>query len=437
MSMEPTVHIALDKRYAIKSGPDAGKYHAKIWVTFVRWDGRNKKWDPRGFTTGYFVTEEEFALLMENDPKKRTRIERLKDIRRKLEAEKARAEHIIKTCKVTTEQQFRQYFLSDHKPESLALQFKVKIDELDAKKKYSNKENYETSLKSLQEFFGPDVTFHEITPDRLREYEAWYVSQNRDKKGLKGKKSITSVGINMRNLRHIYRRSIRRHIIPESLYPFGSDNDLYVIPEGESDDTKVFLDTDEKDKFMAYRSNDESDNVLHDYAIFSYYGQGMNFSDIARLTRDNIKQHPDLEHGYISIVRKKVAGRKKKNKPLRVVIHPKMAEIIQRRGNKSLDPHGYVFPILDNTMNEEDIFRRIRKLVSDTNKALARISKALQLSIRPTTYTLRHTFSNQLIDLGASTEELQDALGHASARTTEYYKHGIALAKKKRFSEGL
>lgn len=435
--MEPTVHIALDKRYAIQSGPDAGKYHAKIWVTFVRWDGRNKKWDPRGFTTGYFVTEEEFALLMENDPKKRTRIERLKEIRRKLDAEKSRAEDIINTYKTTTEQQFKQYYLSDYKPEALALHFKVKIDELDAKKKYSSKEKYVTALKSLQNFFGQEVTFHELTPDRLRDYEVWYVSKDRDKEGLKGKKSVTSVGINMRCLRHIFKRAIRGAVVPEIIYPFGSDNDLYVIPEGEGDDTKVFLDATEKEKFMVYRSGNPDCDELHDYAIFSYFGQGMNFSDIARLTRDNIKTHPDLTHGYISIIRKKVAGRKKKSKPLRVVIHPRMAEIIRVRGNKSLDPTGYVFPILEKGMDEEAIFYRIRKLVTDTNRVLARIAKDLEFSITPTTYTLRHTFSNQFIDLGGSTEELQDALGHASARTTEIYKHGIVMSKKKKLSEGL
>src|SRR5690606_16784607 len=94
-------------------------------------------------------------------------------------------------------------------------------------------------------------------------------------------------------------------------------------------------------------------------AISSYVGQGMNFSDIARLTRDKIKPHPELEHGYISITREKTKGSRKKSKRLKIVIHQRMAAIIRARGNKSLDPSGYVFPILDKSMDDEAVFLRI------------------------------------------------------------------------------
>lgn len=429
----PTVNIALDKRYSNKDK----KYHAKVWLTFTRWDGSEKKWDQRPYKTGIFVTQKEFDSLMENDPRKKTRVERLKEIRRKLDAHKSKAEKIIADYHITTEAKFNQYFLSDQKPESLAGQFQIKIDELKKAKKFSSAEKYETALTSLQTFFGEKVSFHECTPERLREYEQDYIGQNRDKEGKKGKKSLTSVGINMRCFRHIFRRAIRVGIVPITIYPFGLGEDLYVIPEGEDDDTKVYLDQKEKEAFIAHCSNNEAIAELHDYAIFSYFGQGMNFSDIARLTRDKIKPHPDLQHGYISINREKTKGRRKKSKKLKIVIHSRMAEIIRKRGNKSLDPTGYVFPILEKSMDEEGIFYRIRKLVKDTNEALVKIAKDLKLSIVPTTYTLRHTFSSQFIDLGGTTEELQEALGHAAAKTTENYKHGIVMHKKKKLSEGL
>jgi hypothetical protein len=41
------------------------------------------------------------------------------------------------------------------------------------------------------------------------------------------------------------------------------------------------------------------------------------------------------------------------------------------------------------------------------------------------------------MQLGASTDELQDALAHGTAKTTENYKHGFSIERKKKLSTGL
>ena len=41
------------------------------------------------------------------------------------------------------------------------------------------------------------------------------------------------------------------------------------------------------------------------------------------------------------------------------------------------------------------------------------------------------------MEMGATTEQLQDMLAHGNAKTTESYKHGFALEIKKKFSDGL
>lgn len=422
--MQPSVYISLDKSYTIKKGINAGKYHAKLWVTFIYWKDGKKVWDQQPYKTGHFVTQNEFDALIETDARKKTRVERLKNIRKDLDALKAKAEDIIERYNITSKSKFDQFFLSDQKPESMAGQFQFKINELAAAKKISSKEKYETALKSFQDYFGAGVSFHDCSPDRLRAYENNYISTNRDKEGKKGKKSLTSVGINMRCLRHIFRRATRAGIIPITIYPFGVD--LYVIPEGGEDDTKVYMDLDEKDKFINYPGDE-----FHDYAVFCYYAQGLNFSDIARLTWAAIKGN------YLSITRQKSKGRKKKSKKMTIIIHPRMEKIMTRRGNKTLDPNAYVFPILSKGMDEEAIFYRIRQFVKDTNKTLKVIAKELGLSIIPTTYTLRHTFSSQFMELGGTTEELQQALGHGSIKTTENYKHGFSMERKKKLSDGL
>lgn len=468
--MEPSAYIALDKSYKIKSGENVGKFHAKIWVIFPTWTEGKKRWPQSPYPTGLFVTEREFTDLMENEPKKKTRVERLKEIRKKLEEEKQRAEDILVQHKVTTKARFDQYFRpGDVKPESMRGQFKLKINELrgvQPKPKLSSAEKYETALKSLQEFFDTEhVTFQMYTGEALQRYETWYT----DPKGKNG--SLTTVGINLRCLRHIFRRAIKAHVIPETIYPFRTSDDdenedLYTIPEGDGDGTHEFLSTEAKDKFLdykftAYRCDkcesfvrrksrifpicpwcrsgtlqeipDDSFNEFHDYAVFSYFAHGMNASDMFRMRKSQVKEE------HVVIAREKTRTRKKKKNQFQTIpIHPRMREIIARRGAKTIGmADNFVFPVLDASMKEEDILRAIKRQVKDIDQMLASMAKVLSWPFNPTMYTLRHTFSNEYIQLGATTEQLQYALGHGLASTTETYKHGFRVSTQKKLSEGL
>lgn len=175
----------------------------------------------------------------------------------------------------------------------------------------------------------------------------------------------------------------------------------------------------------------EKRNRLHDYALFSYLGFGMNLSDLARLRKTKVFKT------YLTIDRQKTKGKKKKQKITTIPLHPLMKEIIARSGKRSLAPDDYVFPILDLSMDEEAIFYKIRDLVDDVNTVLALINKELNFELKPTSYTLRHTFAYKFMEDGATTEELQDALAHGLKQTTENYKHGFGLERKKKFSDGL
>lgn len=364
------------------------------------------------------------------DKNRNSRATHILDIRAKLVDIEKRARRIIDELHVNTQAEFEALFLTEDNIEAIAGHFKQKIQEATAAKKISNEEKYTTAMNAFLGYFGPGVTFNDLTADRLQAYEDWYIEQPRSKKKENGeKKSLTSVGINMRCLRHIFKRAIKRGIIPESLYPFGIGR--YVIPEGGDDDTKKFMDTTEKNAFISWKHANDRLNELHDYAVFAYYANGINMSDVARLKKGSVFKE------YIAIDRQKTKGRKKKNKKLIIPMHPTMQEIITRRGKKTLIPDDFVFPILEYGMEEEAIFYRIRDLVDDVNDMLAIMAKDLKLEIKPTSYTLRHTFAFHFMKLGGTTDELQDALAHGSIKTTEHYKHGFELERKKKFSDGL
>jgi integrase/recombinase XerD len=431
ISDKPSVYINIENRRILTTGENKGKAHIKLWVTFLDRSSGKKKWRQRPYKLNLFATPKEFERIMNNKVNNSHLTTDLLTIRNKVNEAKARAVMIIDKFEAYTQDSFEGKFLSKYAMEDIALYFNEKINECERLKKISSREKYETALYSLTMFFKKDrseeemekpvlITFDMLTAAKLQEYEDWYSA----------KKSLTSVGINMRCLRHIFKRAIKNGTIPVTLFPFGLGG--YVIPEG-GDDTKKFMDTDEKLAFINWEPPTERMAELHDYALFSFFGFGMNMSDVARLRRDKVFKD------YLTIDRQKTKGRKKKKKITSIPLHQSMREIIQKHGKRSLIPDDFVFPILEYGDDEETIFYKIRDLVDDVNKMLKIMvtDHPDVFTFTPTSYTLRHTFAFTAMELGATTEELQDMLSHGTKQTTENYKHGFSLDRKKKFSDGL
>ena len=62
---------------------------------------------------------------------------------------------------------------------------------------------------------------------------------------------------------------------------------------------------------------------------------------------------------------------------------------------------------------------------------MKRILKTLGINKKATTYVARHTFSTVLKRSGASTEYIQEALGHTDVKTTENYLDSFGKEIKK------
>src|SRR5690606_15653643 len=108
-------------------------------------------------------------------------------------------------------------------------------------------------------------------------------------------------------------------------------------------------------------------------------------------------------------------------KPITVFLNEDMKEIIERWGNKPASPNEYIFPILYHGIEPLRQYTLIQNLVSVINDCMQRILDDLCINKKATTYVARHTFSTILKKSGASTEQIQEALGHTNIRTTENY----------------
>ncbi len=280
---------------------------------------------------------------------------------------------------------------------------------------------YHCSYVSLKKFRG-NVRFQDITVSFLHEYENWLKQKNISK---------TTIGMYLRPLRTIFNEAIEEGIIKkEKCYPFGRRK--YRIPAAKN--TKKALDLSDVKKIYYYQCDPKniSEQRAKDFWLFSYFGNGMNPKDIACL------QYKNIHDGYITFERSKTERALRSDpKPITVFITDDMQAIIDRWGNKNRTPNTYVFPIMEAGVTPLRQYELMQLLVKFINDWMKVILKKLGIDKKGTTYVARHTFSTVLKRSGASTEYIQEALGHSDIKTTENYLDSFDKDVKKEFAQRL
>ncbi len=277
------------------------------------------------------------------------------------------------------------------------------------------------SYKSLMKF-GGNVYFREITVSYLNQYEQWLRNSEVSK---------TTISIYVRGLRTIFNEAIEAGLIKrEKCYPFGRRK--YRIPTSRN--IKKALELSDISKIYYYKCNSgiEGEQKGKDFWLFSYFGNGMNVKDIAFLKWKNIQD------GYLIFERAKTERSMRSDpKPITVFINEDMWAIIDRWGNKDRSPGNYIFPILEHGMTPLRQYDVVQLFLGLINEWMERIRKELNIAKKITTYVARHTFSTVLKRSGASTEYIQEALGHSSMKTTENYLDSFEKEVKKEFANKL
>lgn len=281
--------------------------------------------------------------------------------------------------------------------------------------------SYHCSYVSLKKFRG-DLAFTAITTDYLSEYEIWLKSQDISK---------STIGIYLRPLRAVFNEAIEAKIIKrENCYPFGKRK--YQIPSSKK--AKKALELEDVQKIYFYQCNPElpSEQQARDYWLFSYFGNGMNPKDIANL------RYEYIDGDYLSFERSKTENTLRSDPiTITVFLTDDMKGIIDRWGNKNKAPKNYIFPILEHGLSSLRQYELIQNFVGFINDWMKRILKNLGIEKNGTTYVARHTFSTVLKRSGASTEYIQESLGHADKSTTEGYLDSFPKELKKEFANKL
>ena len=274
------------------------------------------------------------------------------------------------------------------------------IEQYAQESKCGNRLIYKSSFNSLKTFTHDklDIPFSDIDADWLKRYEKWLRS--------KGNKE-TTISLMFRTLRSTYNKAIKAKCARKSDYPF----DDYKINKFDTTTQKRAIAKTDVLKFTTEVQSIGKQQYMElskDIFVFSYLCGGINFTDIANLTNENI------QNGRLHYIRQKT------KKPIKIGIPQEAMQIIEKYSKES---NGYLFPILNSKVHKTALQKqnRIHKILGKVNKNLKLLAAQLGVEANVTTYVARHSFASVLKKSGVNIALISEALGHSDIATTQIY----------------
>lgn len=402
--MNTSIYLLHAKRRIKKNG----KYPVKLRIVHLR--------VPKDFPIGIDLTEEEYVNATADRPRKQFVTTAIK-----INAAKAKAESILNAIGLFTFKKFEDAFYGRIKDGSdLFKLFDDYIGELKKEERIKTAISYQCARNSLFKFKNK-LSLFDISASFLKAFHVCCVE-----KGL----SETTIGIYVRSLRSIYNYAIAQGIIKkDETYPFGKRQ--YVIPAGRN--IKKALSFDEVKAIHDYPASLGSpEDKARDFWMLSYLCNGINVKDIALLKNSN------LDGDMLRFVRAKTKNSTRGNQTV-ISCHLSLTakKLIGKWRSKDISPDAYIFSIIEKGDSAEEQVKKIAQFIQTTNKYMKRISESLGFERSATTYFSRHSAATILKRSGASIHQIQEALGHQSASTTQKYLDSFDDESKKSLSVSL
>ena len=263
------------------------------------------------------------------------------------------------------------------------------------------KSNNDCKLMLFKFHKNKKLTFQEIDYGFLIKWES-FMRKNNFKE--------TSMAVYFRTLRSIINKAINEGIIPKTCYPF----DNFKVSKFDLKTKKRALSKEDMIKIYNYPVKEGSKmSDCHKIFMFSYFNQGMNYIDIAKLQWSNISKSGIMEY-----------NRQKTGCSFAIQLGEQSLNILENYLKLSgYDANNYVFPILNKTIHitPQQIQNRLLKVIKQVNINMKIIGKELEIETPITTYVARHTYATVLKRSGVSTSIISNALGHESESITQTY----------------
>ena len=268
-------------------------------------------------------------------------------------------------------------------------------------KRLGTSKTYTSAYLRFKEFrTGSDLTFAQLSPDMIEEYEAWLTNR-----GL----MQNSIRFYLRTLHTLLYKAIDEGLLSDGNKLFSRVHLAYVPTTKRAisaGDIRTILQLElPLDNIMAF---------ARDLFMFSFYTRGMSFVDIAYLKKK------DLKNGLLSYCRKKT------NQQITIAWEQELQEIIDRYSAQT-DGTPYMLPIIKNT--EETEYVQYKRVQVNVNRALKRIGTMAGLKLPITMYVARHSWASIARDMDISISVISEGMGHQSCKTTQIYLDTIDTSK--------
>jgi integrase len=323
-------------------------------------------------------------------------------------------ELVIEGKSVSTETLYQMIEKPVNTEYRLVLQWMEKLrDDFRAVDRIGQSRVYDDARRMLSLFLkGKDIAFDEVDLAMLYRYEHFLKQRKIKVHGTNDSYTQlknSSVSIYMRTLRASIAKAVKLgHSKKQAFLE-------YSIPKGKSNKRALSI-----PEIEAVLNSDKVNKTTdhYRYTAFSYFTIGMNFTDIARLTWN------DIRGNEIHYTRQKI------HQKLIIPVHPKVREILDYYKpitGKTMSITGandnYIFPILQKEIHitESQKENRIRKVLKEFNKELKVIGASAKVDTVLTSYVLRHTAITNLVRLGITADAIQALAGHKRLTTTENY----------------
>ena len=405
--MQKAVNISLyhDSRRSKKNG----KYPLKLLVTHNRLT--------KLYYLGIDLTSEQYAKAISEKPRQQEH----RDLKIKIN-------HFVEKANKTAEslqpdftfERFKKLYFNEI-TDKLESYFDQYIIKLTSQGRINYKDSFE-STKSCLAKFSPKLTIGQVTVEFLEKLESYLIQKE---------KSLSTVGVYMRNIRVMINQARNDGLINNQTYPFGRGK--YVIPHSRN--VKKALTLKEIKKIFDYRcvsGNHTWEEKAKDFWLFMYLCNGINVKDICRL------RYKDYDGKYLTFIRAKTERSNKDNQEqYQIYLNEFAKKVISKYGQKPRIQDKYIFPFLPENITPEKEAAAIRQVTRNINKWIKSIAHSQGIRKDVTSYFARHSFATILRNSGAPIEYISEALRHRDVKTTKSYLDSFESEVKKKWSKKL
>jgi integrase len=262
---------------------------------------------------------------------------------------------------------------------------------------------------------GKDIRIDKISASLMEEYEKYLLLKGRSK---------NTVSCYMRSLRAAYNRAVREKVF---VVKKTGDKPFSGVFTGNAKTRKRAVSKECIAKMVKVEeateineATEKKETSIHslpfcrDLFLFSFYTQGMSFSDMAHLKKENIRD------GFIHYHRKKTG------QEICIEMEECMKEIIERYADSSPE---FLFPVLKELKDPEaskdsreyEKWKKTGHALSAYNKNLKKLAALSGIEEHLTSYVARHSWASIASQEGIPLATISRGMGHESEKTTRIY----------------